>query len=229
MHVGQKIRLARKAKDLTQTDLGVALGVSQRNISDLESGKTRVRTDLVIKIAKILDAPVEELLAWEPGTLHEQEGQGRPSGESYVLPLRGTVPFSRFVWPERITKPAELVAIPNYLYEGQRIVLKAGDDSMEPEIRLNDLCVFDPTVSPVHGCIVCARVGSEKDGACVVRWYLDTGDAVVLEPESRLPGNPQTIVLVKQRGGVYRYLGDDVDFEVKGVLVGLVRSYAIPR
>jgi hypothetical protein len=36
-------------------------------------------------------------------------------------------------------------------------------------------------------------------------------------------------VLVRQRGGVYRYLGEEVELSIKGVLAGIIRPYVLPR
>lgn len=230
MQVGPKIRRIRKEKGMTQTELGKAISVSQRNISDLESGKTRPRTEIINQIAEVLEVASEELLAWGPTT-----GHGAGAGEAgqmlspFVLPLRGTVPLARFEWPERLMAPVQFVGVPEDLYEGQRLILRAGDSSMEPEIRLHDLCVFDPSMAPVHGSIVCAQISQGGNSSCTVRWYLDTVDAIVLNPENMQSTDADSMVLVRHRGGTCRYLGQEVRLEIKGVLVGLIRSYAVPR
>jgi hypothetical protein len=119
--------------------------------------------------------------------------------------------------------------VPAELYEGQRLVLRAGDNAMEPEIRLNDLCVFDPAMAPAHGCIVCAQVAKAGATFSMVRWYLDTTDAIVLNPENMRSTEVEPLVLVRQRGGVYRYLGEEVELSIKGVLAGIIRPYVLPR
>jgi len=230
MQVGPKIRRIRKEKGMTQTELGKAIDVSQRNISDLESGKTRPRAEIVNRIAEVLEVASEELLAWGPET--GPGGTGPEPGQMpspFVLPLRGVVPLARFEWPERLVSPVQFVGVPEDLYEGQRLILRAGDTSMEPEVRLQDLCVFDPSMAPVHGSIVCAQIRQGGASSCTVRWYLDTVDAIVLNPESMQSMDADSMVLVRQRGGAYRYLGQEVRVEIKGVLVGLIRSYAVPR
>jgi putative transcriptional regulator len=229
MQVGIKVRRIRKEKGMTQMELGKAIGVSQRNISDLESGKTKPRSEIVNRIAKVLGCQAEELFSWAPGAA-ASPGQKEGLMESpFVLPVRATVPFTGFEWPDRLVTPVQLINVPAELYEGQRLILRAGDNSMEPEIRLNDLCVFDPALAATHGCIVCAQLGKAGASSCMVRWYLDTTDAIVLNPENMRSTEVEPIVLVRQRGGVYRYLGEEVELDIKGVLAGIIRPYALPR
>ncbi|MBI2190368.1 MAG: LexA family transcriptional regulator [Planctomycetes bacterium] len=229
MQIGRKIRALRKAKDMNQTALGNLLGISQRYISDLESGKLRVKPDMLARIAAALQCPTEELMLWSSPEDAAKSQAAESAQGRFILPLRGTVPFSRFFWPERTTSPAQLVSVPDHLYEGQRVVLRAGDDSMEPEIRLNDLCIIDPMLRPTHGSIACCQIGDEQYPNCTIRWYLDTEDAIVLQPERTGTPDLQPIVLVRQRGGVFRYLGEETTFEVRGVLVGVIRTYALPQ
>ncbi|MDP6114349.1 MAG: helix-turn-helix transcriptional regulator [Planctomycetota bacterium] len=115
MSVGQRVRDVRKARKLTQTDLGNALGVSQRTISDLESGKGRVRTDLVLRVAKKLEIQIEELYGWD--SRQYQSGSAAESSR-FVLPIRAHVPLSNFTWPEKVVEPPELIDVPSHLYQG---------------------------------------------------------------------------------------------------------------
>ena len=210
---------------MTQIQLAEAIGASQRDISLLESGKITPKPEMVSQLAGALGCDVNDLLSWQP----ESQGleEGADSGQ-LLLPLRGVVPFSGFEWPKKRKGPGELVSIPPPLFEGHRILLKAGDDSMEPEIHLHDICVFDPTVSPVHGCIACMEIGSPSGKLCVVRWYLDTGDAIVLMPADNDDPESQPLAIVRTSGGGFRLLGEPVKLEVKGVLTGLIRSYFVP-
>ena len=54
MAFGDKVRQLRKARRLTQSDLAKALSLSQRAISELESGKTQPKQDAIRRIAEIL-------------------------------------------------------------------------------------------------------------------------------------------------------------------------------
>jgi HTH-type transcriptional regulator/antitoxin HipB len=54
--VGQQIREARKAKGLTQKELGEKLGVSESTVNQYESGKQNLTIDTLTKIADALGA-----------------------------------------------------------------------------------------------------------------------------------------------------------------------------
>lgn len=66
MSFGQKIRVLRKAKDLSQRDLATQVKVNFTYISKIENEKLDFgdypSEDLIVKIAKALDADADELL-----------------------------------------------------------------------------------------------------------------------------------------------------------------------
>jgi len=53
--VGGAIAKARKARDISQTQLGEAIGEAQATVSDYELGKTTVPIPVVVKIQHALD------------------------------------------------------------------------------------------------------------------------------------------------------------------------------
>lgn len=62
MTIGEKIKEARKKANLSQKALGDKLGVSQQMITQYETGKSEIKPDTALKIAKALNISVEELL-----------------------------------------------------------------------------------------------------------------------------------------------------------------------
>jgi transcriptional regulator with XRE-family HTH domain len=56
--VGQNIRIFRKAKRLSQTTLGQALGVTFQQVQKYENGVNRVGSGRLAQIAKLLDVPI---------------------------------------------------------------------------------------------------------------------------------------------------------------------------
>lgn len=54
MDVGKAAKLARKAANLTQTELALVAGVGHRFIVDLEKGKETVQFGLVLKVLSVL-------------------------------------------------------------------------------------------------------------------------------------------------------------------------------
>jgi transcriptional regulator with XRE-family HTH domain len=61
--VGERIRQARRAKGLTQTELGEAVGLATATISDIERGESRTSVYNLRRIAQALDIAVGDLLA----------------------------------------------------------------------------------------------------------------------------------------------------------------------
>ncbi|NTW04565.1 MAG: helix-turn-helix domain-containing protein [Peptococcaceae bacterium] len=60
-YVGSKIREYRKMRDMTQKELGMALGLQANTISSYESGTNKPDQEGIFKIAKALDVKVDDL------------------------------------------------------------------------------------------------------------------------------------------------------------------------
>jgi transcriptional regulator with XRE-family HTH domain len=60
--LGFKIRKLREAKDFTQEYMANKIGVSQNAFSKLESGETKLSTDRLKQIAKVLEVSEDVLL-----------------------------------------------------------------------------------------------------------------------------------------------------------------------
>ena len=58
VHVGRRLREARLAKGMTQTDLAIALGVSFQQVQKHEKGMNRIGASRLWDICKILDVAV---------------------------------------------------------------------------------------------------------------------------------------------------------------------------
>ncbi|GFO59095.1 hypothetical protein GMST_14200 [Geomonas silvestris] len=71
MSVGKRIAAKRKEKKLTQASLAEAVGVSTPFISQIEGDNRKPSYGLVLKIAHILDAPVDSLLVESAGELDD--------------------------------------------------------------------------------------------------------------------------------------------------------------
>ena len=55
------LKVQRAKKDLTQEQLAHKVGVTRKTINTVENGKYVPSTYLALKLAKVLDVPVEEL------------------------------------------------------------------------------------------------------------------------------------------------------------------------
>ena len=66
MTVGEKIRLLRKSKGLTQDAVAFDLGVSRQAIAKWEGGQSSPNSENLIKLANLLSAPIDELTDTKP-------------------------------------------------------------------------------------------------------------------------------------------------------------------
>jgi transcriptional regulator with XRE-family HTH domain len=65
--VGERVRRARKARGLSQTQLGQALGVTFQQIQKYERGSNRISSSALVIMARALEVPPQELLGVENG------------------------------------------------------------------------------------------------------------------------------------------------------------------
>jgi len=62
IQIGLKVQALRKSQNLTQEDLASMTGVSWRTISNLETGRTVPKLELIYNIAQIFQISIDELL-----------------------------------------------------------------------------------------------------------------------------------------------------------------------
>ena len=62
LELGKRIRQLRREKNMTQLELGGAIGLSHAAISDMENGKTRITFEALYEIANILKTTIREIL-----------------------------------------------------------------------------------------------------------------------------------------------------------------------
>ena len=67
MAVGEKIKLVRQQKKISQQKLGDMLGVSQAMIAQYENGKRNPKLETIRKIAGALEVPFDEIVPFDDG------------------------------------------------------------------------------------------------------------------------------------------------------------------
>ncbi len=60
--IGQRIRKARKAKQLSQEQLAEKVGISTTHMSHIETGNTKLSLEVFVQITLTLDLRADELL-----------------------------------------------------------------------------------------------------------------------------------------------------------------------
>lgn len=70
--LGNKIRLYREKRGLTQIAAGEAAGYSKNTISNLENGITAVSVEHVFRLSDVFEVPVSEFIKDIPGFTYKQ-------------------------------------------------------------------------------------------------------------------------------------------------------------
>jgi len=60
--IGQAMKEAREAAGMSQEQVGLALGMTRANMSNLESGRSAILLPHVYNLAMLLDLPIHRLL-----------------------------------------------------------------------------------------------------------------------------------------------------------------------
>ena len=84
-HVGGRIRLYRKVKHFTLTDLAARIHKSKATLSKYETGEITVDVETLFDIASALGISVQQLLDWKPEKTEET-----PSGDDSFFPQNRT-------------------------------------------------------------------------------------------------------------------------------------------
>jgi putative transcriptional regulator len=69
LRLGNRLRVARAQRDLSQEQLAAAARVSRQTISSIETGQYVPSALLAFRLAKVLDVPVAELFWLEGDSL----------------------------------------------------------------------------------------------------------------------------------------------------------------
>ena len=84
-HVGGRIRLYRKVKHFTLTDLAARIHKSKATLSKYETGEITVDVETLFDIASALGISVQQLIDWRPESAEETA-----AGEDSFFPQRYT-------------------------------------------------------------------------------------------------------------------------------------------
>ena len=76
VHIGQRVREARLAKGLSQTELGNSLGISFQQVQKYEKGTNRIGSGRLWSISKVLGTPIS--FFFEGLAVEENEPQDHP-------------------------------------------------------------------------------------------------------------------------------------------------------
>jgi transcriptional regulator with XRE-family HTH domain len=95
MEVGQRIRIHRKTRGLSQTALADQLGVTFQQVQKYENGRNRIGAGRLTRIAQVLDVPVATLLGVSDTTNIKSNNRGKDSWPPKLLTVAGALRLLR--------------------------------------------------------------------------------------------------------------------------------------
>ena len=124
-----RLKDIRKARGFTQQQVADYIGISQNNYSYWESGKVRIDNESLVKLAEFFDVPVNLLF-----------DNAQASSAQTEIPVFAEIPANTTL---STLPPIQKIEIPaNMLINGNYFGLKITDNSMYPEIKLNDIVLI---------------------------------------------------------------------------------------
>ena len=61
--IGQKLRTARRAKDISQADLATQVGINITSYARIERGEVNVTLDNFLKVLKVLNLSINDIIS----------------------------------------------------------------------------------------------------------------------------------------------------------------------
>ncbi|MDG5817133.1 helix-turn-helix transcriptional regulator [Chitinispirillales bacterium ANBcel5] len=87
MTIGENIRKLRKARGLTQAQLGEKVGARQKVIADYENGFSKPPRDRLIALANFFDIPVEKIMGKNGAKVEEPTKEHKIHGNKRTAKL----------------------------------------------------------------------------------------------------------------------------------------------
>ena len=77
--LGKKVKLLRLEKGISQTDMAEAIGLSQTNLSNMESGRTAITIQNLFKMREVLGCKMRDFFVDFDGTVSAEQGSANNS------------------------------------------------------------------------------------------------------------------------------------------------------
>jgi transcriptional regulator with XRE-family HTH domain len=84
MQYGEKIRTIRELRGLSQENVATLLGIAQNSYSKIETNHTKLTTDIMKKLADILDVSPMDIISGQPTIVNFQANSGTQNSFGYI-------------------------------------------------------------------------------------------------------------------------------------------------
>ena len=174
MDIGEKIKIARITRGLTQEELGNMIGVQKSAIAKYESGRVvNIKRTTLQKIADVLDMNPSDLIFDDYTTSLSDSGTATVKRIPVLGRVVARIPI------DAIEEVLDWEEIPESLARtGEFFALQVKGDSMSPRIQEGDVLIVRQQNDADEGDIVIAQING--DTACVKR-LLKQEDGIVLQ------------------------------------------------
>lgn len=206
MKIGDKIKMLRKQRGLTQTELGEKLGVKTNAVSKWECGRVEdIPMSKVKTMSALFDVPPSFLIDEE-----QLPSNAIPYTAAHKAPIVGSIPAG---YPVLAFTDIEGYADIPYSDEENYFFLRVNGESMKNAgIHTGDLVLIRRQKCAEDGQVVAARVNGDE---ATLKRYKRQGDNVLLIPEN--PEFEPRIVPVKDF--------ETGEAQIIGVVVEMRRSF----
>ena len=223
---GKRVKEARDKLGLTQTELAKLSGVSQGQLSEIESSSsTNARVGTLASLASALGVDPSELLA--PAAPDAEKRLPLTRGGKPVdipvapvrvtpaklasVPVLGVVPGGPLMLVEQSTE-AEMVAVPPevLIYAPRAFAVRVSGTSMEPLIQHGDYAIADPDTGWKDGSTVIAQIDGD----------------VTIKRIGRINGD---LALVPINDGHDPIILGEQQVHIQAVVISAIRHIEIPR
>ena len=180
MRVGDKIKSLRKAKGLTQTELGERVGVKKNAVSKWECGRVEdIPTSMIKALANLFDVPPSYLIDDEPSASIFSVPNILPMPETKKVPLLGSIACGAPILAEEhiegyVETPASIHA--DFTLRCQ------GDSMINARIFDGDLVYIRQQEEVLSGEIAAVLI----DGEATLKRVRIHPDRLILEPANPL-------------------------------------------
>ncbi|CZN02348.1 TPA: LexA family protein [Legionella pneumophila] len=166
--IGKRILEARKAKGLTLKALGeLAGGLKQTRLTNWEQGVRTPGPEEIKSLARALDVSPAYLMC-----LSDEMQFKKAQNPSQLIPLldyrqaRDAESHIEVSRAQDSSGHLVLISVSDVLLpelSGDAFALKMADESMMPEIKVNDILVIDPSISPKPGDFIVVKVQERQE------------------------------------------------------------------
>lgn len=158
MTIGDRVRLLRKQKGMTQLELAEKMGYkSKSSVAHIENGRDIPRA-MVVTLADILETTPAYLMGWED---EEPNASIPPSDKVHMIPIFGSVAAGFGAYADSDILGYMPLVVENSYDVENTLIIKVEGESMYPIICDGDKIVVRKQDSVDNGRIAVVMIGDE--------------------------------------------------------------------